>query len=228
MRTIKKILKASPIYILYRKIMVLRSELYALRVQKYMQKYGLRDIFSLQQNLQERGVLFFFDFGTLLGLYRDGTVIKGDMDVDIGVIVDSMSDVFFISQNLHDFKKIRKFSTETGIVAEESFLFNKYLRFDIHYYYKRDNKRYCYLFYRLPERQYPSNIFDAVQIIVDDVGITSYIIDGRMLNVPTDPERFLIQKYGQNWRIPDSGWVYWEGPNSIKVEEKGCIDLFVL
>ena len=127
MRTIKKILKASPIYILYRKIMVLRSELYALRVQKYMQKYGLRDIFSLQQILQERGVLFFFDFGTLLGLYRDGTVIKGDMDVDIGVIVDSMSDVFFISQNLHDFKKIRKFSTETGIVAEESFLFNKYL-----------------------------------------------------------------------------------------------------
>ena len=224
---LKQLLKKTFVYSVYKKHLHRKTIRKDNRIKKYFQINGMKDILYLQEKLTFLELPFFFDFGTLLGLYRDGQIIKGDMDIDIGVLVDEKNTVYNIEKKLSCFKKIRSFSSDVSGVAEQSFELNKYARFDIHYYYMDNNTRYCCLFYRLPEDSLSNDCFNTVKVILDNFSIGKYELKGKQLSVPVPTEEFLIQKYGKTWRIPDSNWNYWEGPSSVKVLEKGHIDLFI-
>ena len=149
------------------------------------------------------------------------------MDIDLGVLIDDENTVNDIEKKLSCFKKIRSFSAEKSGVAEQSFELNRYIRFDVHFYYKESNKRYCCLFYKLPEDNLEEGFYNTVKVKLDDFKIGTYSLNAEELSVPLPIEYFLIQKYGKDWRIPNSKWNYWEGPCSEKVDEKGHIDLFL-
>ena len=38
--------------------------------------------------------------------------------------------------------------------------------------------------------------------------------NGKMINVPKDSEKYLSERYGSNWRIPDKNYLYWQGPSA--------------
>ena len=52
-----------------------------------LQKNGVQTVKAVQEILSETGVFFFFDMGTLLGIVREGRLLKHDMDIDIAVVV---------------------------------------------------------------------------------------------------------------------------------------------
>jgi len=224
---LKKLIKKTFIYDTYKRYKKFKEKKLEQKIKKYFQKNGMKDIFYLQEKLSSLALPFFFDFGTLLGLYRDGSIIPGDMDIDIGVLVDEKNSVSDIERKLSCFKKIRCFVAGESGVAEESFELNKYARFDIHFYYKDSDKRYCCLFYRISNDDLEPGYFNTVKVMLDDFTRGTIHVHGKELAAPVPTEEFLIQKYGQTWRIPDSKWNYWEGPCSVKVSEKGHIELFI-
>ena len=65
------------------------------------------------QILNDNGVVFWLEFGTLLGFYREHDFIKHDFDLDIGVY---MADAEKIRKILTDngFKLVRDFNAKDG------------------------------------------------------------------------------------------------------------------
>jgi hypothetical protein len=37
-------------------------------------------------------------------------------------------------------------------------------------------------------------------------------------NIPSDTEKFLVEAYGEKWKIPDSNWKWWQDPKCIDLE----------
>ena len=40
-------------------------------------------------------------------------------------------------------------------------------------------------------------------------------VDGLSLSVPGAPEEYLAFKYGNDWRTPQAGWVFWQDDGAI-------------
>ena len=70
--------------------------------RRYFQSEHVELLQKFSQVLNDNGLLFWLEFGTLLGYYREHDVIKHDDDLDIGAF-------------LADAEKIRKALTDNGL-----------------------------------------------------------------------------------------------------------------
>lgn len=224
---IKKILRKTFLYSIYHHIRVSTS--FDSRSKKNLSKKGILYLDKLEKLLVANDIEHFFDFGTLLGLVREKGIIKGDGDIDIGVIINDKSDIDKISKLVKDrnIKKVRQFEIAEYGIAEQSYSYKNQIRFDLHYYYKEQDNRFCFLFYCLPEKTYQPNTFDVVKVKLNEFKIKSTKINDMCLSLPEDPESIVIKKYGKNWRIPDSSWPYWEGPCSEKTDFIGKTTIYI-
>ena len=89
-----------------------------------MHKNGNQTIRLLQNLLTEFGCVFFFDMGILLGIIREARLLGFDLDIDIGVMIDSEARKAKLKAFLLS-KKCRLkycYTVEKIGVVEESFL----------------------------------------------------------------------------------------------------------
>lgn len=181
-----------------------------------VQRQGVRIIQKMQKILDDTGFVFFFDMGTLLGIVREGRLLKHDMDVDIGVIVDGEEDKSVLKNLLVTAGAQLKYEyvvQELGTI-EQSYLY-KGVKFDISYYYREADGDVCYLMYRDPEKIYRDFQMDVVKLTCPTVvAVTKVSFQGLQINAPINPEAYLAVRYGENWRIPDKKYVYWKGPST--------------
>ena len=61
---------------------------------------GEDTVVRVQKILSETGVFFFFDMGTLLGIVREGRLLKHDMDIDIGVRLKDEEEIKALRETL--------------------------------------------------------------------------------------------------------------------------------
>ena len=53
-----------------------------------------KKVVNIVQNIfEESGYPFFFDMGTLLGIVRDGKLLKRDMDIDMGIYIENEDEI---------------------------------------------------------------------------------------------------------------------------------------
>ena len=154
------------------------------------------------------GIRFCLAFGTLLGAVRDGSIIKGDEDVDI--FVESEEDLW----------NSLPFLDENGLRIcriEEKYVYSFHV----------DNKSYIdvYLKAKLP--------FSIWSLWCDS--LLGRAVPRRYLKkydhmnflgvdclVPHKPERILEFWYGKTWRIPVKGHIYtYETPSRFWWRTKG-------
>lgn len=184
--------------------------------KKGVQKQGVLIIKKMQKRLEQGDYPFFFDMGTLLGIVREGRLLKHDMDIDLGVIVQSEADKEKIKELLTSFDAQLKYEyvvQELGVI-EQSYLYQG-VKFDISYYYREADQDVCYLMYRDPEKTYSDLQMDVVQLTCPAITATTKVaFQGLKVNAPANPEAYLAVRYGENWRIPDKKYVYWKGPST--------------
>lgn len=189
--------------------------------RKVMQENGLHVIEKIAKILNNGGIPYFFDFGTLLGIIRENRILEHDLDIDVGVFYEKniYGKVRSILSNA-GFKLLYEYKIDNTIV-EESYVY-KDIKVDINYYFNDEGKSKCYLFYRVPEKRYDEDVLDAVELVCDGINIfKGYDFNGVLINIPENPERLLEQRYGPNWKIPDRNWVYWKGPSAKPYEKQG-------
>ncbi len=189
--------------------------------RKAIQRYGLWAIRDVQMILGKLGVVSFADFGTCLGIVREGGLLKHDLDIDIGVIA-----------NKDEQKKIRVAMERAGyklwrqyfngdVVAEDSYRYKR-LKIDFNYYRIEDGKAKTQLFYRKPDVEYTDNTRHIVEMTYSAInGVKEVDVNGVKINIPEDPETLMEEKYGPSWRTPDTGWIYWESPAARKLDATG-------
>lgn len=189
-------------------------------------KNGLKYLSEVTEALNDGGVTAFATFGSLLGLIREGGILKHDRDIDIGVIYES-SETYAAIETIFEnmgFCRTHEFSVN-GEAKERSYT-KRHIKIDIHYYLKDEDTKlmFCWLFYGpIPDtcnREWYSVIKECPR-----VSKLRILRSGRhRIYVPENAEELLEYKYGKNWRIPDKGWSYWEGPNTVKMDEIGVFD----
>ena len=188
--------------------------------QRYMHNYGYRTIYQLQDIFEKSGVMFFFDMGTLLGIVRDGRILSHDLDIDIAVYVSNEEEkISFVEHLIMNGCKHRySYSIDSIGIVEDSFILNK-IKFDICYYYQGSGYDVCYLMFCLPNVDYAPGYQSVVKLsctpIHDTVKIRFH--EGN-ITIPSRAEKYLSERYGSEWTIPNKDYIYWKGPSAKLTE----------
>lgn len=188
---------------------------------KYILKNGYEVLADISKIMNKNKVLAFADFGTMLGIVREKKILSHDLDMDIGIIGDknTIEKVNFILER-NGFKLWREYIANNKIV-ERSYHY-KSIKVDFNFYESYDDCVKTYLFYRDPNKHYKKNERDIVEMKYSKIKEFKQIdIKGNMINVPSNAEQILEEKYGPTWRIPDKGWIYWKSPAAKKIDGVG-------
>ena len=169
----------------------------------------------VQKVFEKSGHPFFFDMGTLLGMVRDGKLLKRDMDIDTGIYIKNTDEIneFRKLLNREGFKHKFIFSAE-GIGEVLDTFYIEGVRVDICYYKREADRDCCYLFYGEDGEEKTVRLFNSKIEKMDRMNFL-----GLSVNVPENKEKYLEERYG-NWRVPDKKYKYWEGPSTEKIDNK--------
>ena len=102
--------------------------------------------------------------GTLLGIIREGGLLKHDLDVDIGVFAETAEAQKRLQQLIFSAGGVLRkqfFVSEVGLTEESYSLYG--IKFDIQYYYRlNESSDVCYLFmpFNYNEESDTPNLFD--------------------------------------------------------------------
>ena len=45
------------------------------------------------------------------------------------------------------------------------------------------------------------------------------------INIPENPDQYLAETYGDDWKIPNPNYIYWENPKAIKTDLTGDVEV---
>jgi len=150
------------------------------------EKLAISDLKVIKRVLDRLKIPFFLNFGTLLGVYRDGGFIPDDRDIDIGILG------YERKQEICDALKKEGFTHRIINKSIDNLYMIKLVPVDIHMF-KDPGKKYDYYMegaslYRLPKRFAE---FKKIKFL------------GRNFLIPKKTEEYLEHYYG-NWRIPSN------------------------
>ena len=158
---------------------------------------------------------FIFCFGTLLGIVRDNKILGRDLDIDIGVLVESEKDIAKIRNLLvlNGYKQHVRFTVDTVGINQEAFFKNR-VNIDVSYFFLKNERYITYLLY------------EKDKVLMFDIGnkfsIKKICYKNMMINVPSNAESVLENIYGSDWRIPNKSYKYWENKCATKLTLKGA------
>jgi lipopolysaccharide cholinephosphotransferase len=168
----------------------------------------------LRQVLKDNKVKYWADFGTLLGLTRDGELVKNDGDIDLGLWDDQID-------NLENIKKI---ITEKGYVLKKSI----YKNYTYPYSFKNLNKVLRKLYknsenINVDKLPYSLN-YDLVTWLIEKKFVEELEYEEKYkVFVPKITDKYVTLHYG-NWRVPSKVWNYSEYDGALK---KGKPELYL-
>ncbi len=137
--------------------------------------------------LYEKNVKIFLIFGTLLGVYRDGNLIKGDNDIDLAIFQDQRKDLINLKEDLKkkDFKIIKESKSIITVMRKEN-------QIDISILYKIN----------FPLAGWISGIFFFPHKYL--AGFEKITYRNQKYLCPMDTKLILEHFYGKNWKIPSN------------------------
>lgn len=179
-----------------------------------LHKNGMKYINNIEKALSKLNLVYFLNFGSLLGLLRSGKFIKWDNDLDYGIFVNKD----FSWKNLEkamnscDMKLIRQFKYN-GKITEQAYK-SKFLTIDFFGHYEDNNNSYEYLYFRKKSYKYESQFDLHVYIfkMYKFSGVTKTTINGVTCTIPLDADKYLASIYTENWKMPDPNWTLEKSP----------------
>jgi len=191
-----------------------------------VKRRGVSTLKQIQAHMEEAKIDFFFDFGTLLGIIREGHLLNHDLDMDIGVILKPSENETDIRKHMLEVGRLKYvyFLDDVGLV-EESYMVNG-IKVDVNYYRTLGDRSICYLLYREQAKKYRGDEMNAVELASKRISITKARFIDTDVNVPDNCAEYLETRYGSNWKIPDKNWCYWAGPSARKIPNMAHIQKF--
>ena len=147
----------------------------------------LRDVTEV---LGAHGVTYWSDFGTLLGLVRDGDIILGDKDVDLCVLDGERPRVMGAAAD---------FASRGYALTGEGGAKRKLMRV-----FDRRTPFYADIYPYVPEGDTLRSVLDPRDDVPKDLvkDTTLLAFQGAQVSVPRDPGPLLAYRYGPTYKVP--------------------------
>ncbi|MCI8465143.1 MAG: hypothetical protein HFI63_04700 [Lachnospiraceae bacterium] len=189
-----------------------------------MQKNGMACLTEIHRAMGEAGCEYWVDFGTLLGLHREGRLLKHDFDIDFSIMGENYSDQVKKSLKKRGFQLHKEYFA-FGKVVEQSWRW-KGVFVDLFMYQRKGDKMFHYEFYtdkeveetKVSEKVYRFSGLDARTVLVPPVVPVVKKLGGISVMVPKDREDHLRRMYGKNYMVPDKSWQPLKRPNVFQIE----------
>ena len=179
-----------------------------MKVVKEAFKKEAIDVLKLYSDaMLSNGLVFWLDFGTLLGFYREHDFIKFDFDLDTATWYENRH---YVKEALEKagFERVRFYYIKNKEGIEECYKHRDYqTTIDVMYYLNDGESSYCYLFSPLVSmtkkrhlnKEQPSRVrkcthSSIVPIVAQFKGINVY--------VPKDTNSYLAAHYGDSFMTP--------------------------
>lgn len=164
--------------------------------------------------LTNRNVLFYLDYGSLLGIVRSGRFIGHDYDMDYSIYITEdfgWNDLEKVMLGLG--LKIAHQFRLNGVITEQTYAFGA-LTVDFFGHFDDDKNSIAYLYYKKKNKVYHSVCeWNVAEIRAKKIAGTKRIkADGRIYTVPDEAEEYLASIYTDNWRVPNPNWESDKGP----------------
>ena len=215
-------LKLKVIRLLYDKTIV-RYRLY--KKHKDFINYNTEILERLSDAFKELNLLYWLDFGTLLGAIREKRFIGHDLDIDIGVLgtfKEEERDRILSILLKYGFK--RKYYFEyNNIIREETYDY-KGVPIDLFYYEKKDMNIIGYYFLSNMGESREKTIkkrggLIPIQVTFPFSGVIEYKFLGITTYIPKNFKNYIISRYGKNYTEKVVQWNNRTSPLNIKVLE---------
>lgn len=181
---------------------------------------GNEVLLKAKQALDEAGIQFWLDFGTLLGIYRDGKLISHDTDIDIAMFLSDYSEDVITTLEKHGFTYERKLVVDDGKYAlEQAFSFLN-VKMDIFYYTRKGDKCISHLFPLNDKKEYVVR-----ELYTTYTGFRKIEFLNEEFDIPKDTELRLVETYGKDYKIPIKNWYTPDDALNSKIISKECKEI---
>ena len=192
---------------------------------QYNPKTCLESVNKIIDILESIGEKPFFTDGTLLGMIREGKFIDHDYDADLGLLIDAnkfpkidkKSMESFITNLKYYIEKDGKFNVVICDDDNHYYLFNIFNNItmdhiDLVFYYQNFfNYSNCKKYYGGAPSCFVPTLWEH-----EDFHLIRRKFNDKYYWIPNNPEYYLEEIYGDDWRVPKSLWGTISCKNSCK------------
>lgn len=167
--------------------------------------------------LKRHDIVHWLEAGTCLGAVREKAFIGHDSDIDLGVWADDVREVDDIISLMGSFMTagFRIYHTFGDLnCGFEMALWRDGIKIDIFWFYKKGDKRWMAAWLN-GGRRGPS---DMIKLVFDSSffeRMEEIEFYGHKFCVPTPVEKYLVARYGDDWKTPRKDWDWSKDPKCI-------------
>lgn len=172
--------------------------------------YGMELLSKISSISKKNDLLFWLEFGTLLGAVRDHDFIKHDFDIDLGVMFKDQ-EKFHKLLSEEGFELVREFilydnNQISGLERTYSY---KSVLVDIFFYHIiSDNEIFTNSFTPILNNSSYNAKAEVKGITMPYDGFEEILFKGLKVNIPRNTDQYLKKLYGENYMIPDPHFNY--------------------
>lgn len=174
----------------------------------------LKDIDNVFNSL---GLLYWLDFGTLLGAVREKDFIQHDCDIDISMWLSDYTLELHLALEQDGFRKVREIQIDNGDYGLEVTYQKNHINVDIFFYTKINDKfAYYHDFIPLDGISRIGTIEKLGGLCVREITLPIETIGNidfkdSTYPIPEPVKEHLIGRYGENYMVRDTNWSITKG-----------------
>ena len=185
---------------------------------------ALFNLICLTNILEKNNVIHWITDGTLLGAIREGNFIGHDTDTDLGVLYSSFNKESYDDILAEGFELRHVFGYHEDCL-EISFTRDG-VKTDLFFFYNEGQKMRHSAFSNITKLGY-----NRVDYHYDKFNVIKRDFLGHSFYMPEDPLKFIVTKYGEDWKTPKKEWHWATSPlnniqTGIYIYRKVAMDKF--
>lgn len=204
---LKELLKKTILYKLYR---ARRDKIWQERMRAVNEAFKREAVDVLRRYsdaMFANGIVFWIDYGTLLGYYREHDFIKHDFDLDTSAWYEDHERIKAALEKA-GFERVRHYYLKNRDGMEECYKHRDFsTTIDVFYYFNEGDKSYCFSFVpcvSMTKKRHLNKVQKsrARRWTFEKIKPVPAEFKGVKVFVPENPGKYLASTYGENFMTP--------------------------